>query len=716
MYQNPTFGIDFNMTDEELGIAEEEAEDMTAVMPAAPDTYYGAEEAYSEGDDEARARRMADKAQFAAALAGEIDIDELQRQRAAQNGRFPSAEAEDLLDDEDYDDEEEEEAEVSRGGRIALWIVSIFLFLVCIGAGIYLFLGSGIMKKSAAPEQSSAESSYETSRVVEAAPVVSEPMEEISEVVPEPEPEPEPEPVFTTFVEEPHYVASTDPANFDMEWEISKDGELVETYTREESISFGDGADYARVDGVLTFRGNNYRTDAAFGTTGMTKIEFGGAEWTRMNGGLDDSSGDMWSGIGWTGQPLIVRWDEDVRKAMTSMYEEKREKDGLVEVIYATMDGYIYFFDLEDGSKTRDSLWVGMTFKGAGALDPRGLPLMYVGSGVYNYYSEAPRAYIINLVDNSIVTSFGQYDSFAHRDWPAFDSSPIVNAETDTLIWPGENGILYTVKLNTSFNAATGEFTCEPDEPVRMRYTCPLSYERYYGVECSMTAFDHYGYYSDNAGFFFCVDLNTMEVIWLQDTNDDSNSTPIFEFDEKTGRGYLYTAPSLHWTKDYSDSGTVPIYKLDAITGEIIWKVDYKCLTITDISGGVQSSPAIGRPGTNLEGMIFYTIARIYREENPYDYYSGLMVALDTETGEEIWRWEMADYTWSSPVGVYTDDGKGYMIVFDSEGDGFLMDGLTGERMDSTSVGWLVEASPAVFEDRLVVGTRGSEIYCISLK
>ena len=43
-------------------------------------------------------------------------------------------------------------------------------------------------------------------------------------------------------------------------------------------------------------------------------------------------------------------------------------------------------------------------------------------------------------------------DAFALRDWHAYDSSPLVDAETDTLIYPGENGILYTIKLNTVFD------------------------------------------------------------------------------------------------------------------------------------------------------------------------------------------------------------------------------------------------------------------------
>ena len=39
------------------------------------------------------------------------------------------------------------------------------------------------------------------------------------------------------------------------------------------------------------------------------------------------------------------------------MYDWAKEKDDLVEVIYACMDGYVYFLDLETGEATRDPLY-----------------------------------------------------------------------------------------------------------------------------------------------------------------------------------------------------------------------------------------------------------------------------------------------------------------------------------------------------------------------
>ncbi len=45
------------------------------------------------------------------------------------------------------------------------------------------------------------------------------------------------------------------------------------------------------------------------------------------------------------------------------------------------MDGNVYFIDLEDGQPTRETIKVGLPFKGAGALHPS-LPLLHLGPGI----------------------------------------------------------------------------------------------------------------------------------------------------------------------------------------------------------------------------------------------------------------------------------------------------------------------------------------------
>jgi outer membrane protein assembly factor BamB len=501
----------------------------------------------------------------------------------------------------------------------------------------------------------------------------------------------------------PGAVNQTQPGNWDIRWEIFRGGQLLHSYQREESISFGQPENYFTLPGVSTFRGNNYRNSATYGTAQVVDEKLG-IDWTKNTGNL---SGSSWSGNGWTGQPVIVQWDAETRKNM-NLYADKKEKDGLVEVIYASLDGVIYFLDLDDGKPTRDPLNVGMCFKGAGTLDPRGYPLLYVGSGDENSQGKRPRMFIINLINGRILYENGYDEALSYRkdndEWCAFDSAPLIHAETDTLIWPGESGILYTMKLNSRYDRANGTVEINPSEPVVTRYhTGRSSEEKYwYGYEASVVMVENYLYVSENGGMFFCIDINTMELVWAQDTKDDSNSTPVFEPAEDGGA--VYTAPSLHWTKDANSKGTISIYKLDALTGQIIWEKPYNVHTVEGVSGGVQSSPLLGKPGTTLDGMILYTISRTKTVSG------GTLVALDTETGNEVWRWDMNAYAWSSPVAVYDESGKAYVVVCDSAGNATLLDGASGTVLHQKNLGGLVEASPAVFEDTLVIGTRARQI------
>ena len=513
------------------------------------------------------------------------------------------------------------------------------------------------------------------------------------------------------FMTEPKAIAETTASAMGVSWNIyTSENGYVTSYQRANPISFGGPSRYFSLPGIPTFRGNNYRTGGSYGTVSMTARTFSEPIWINYTDALETSEGGYWTGNGWTGQPLIVQWDNETRQIM-NLYSEKKAKEGLVEVVYASLDGYIYFIDLEDGEYTRDPLYLGMTFKGAGALDPRGYPLMYVGSGDYTAGGTAPHMYIISLIDGSVLFEYGNNDPAAERDWCAFDSSPLVDAETDTLIWPGESGVLYTVRLNTVYDKAAGSISISPDIVARTTYiTSKYSgYSYWLGYECSAVIMDHYIYLSENGGMFYCVDLNTMELVWAQDTKDDSNSSPEAEYNVKTGEGYLYTAPSLHWTAD-DGWGSINIYKLNALTGEIVWQHEYECGTVDGVSGGVQASPVLGKAGSNIEDLVIYPVAR-----TP-GMWSGILVALNKETGEEAWRLDMDNYTWSSPVAVYTEDNKGYLVLFDSGGLGFLIDGATGEVIDETSVQYLVEATPAIYENTIVVGTRGQEIYALKLQ
>lgn len=574
---------------------------------------------------------------------------------------------------------------------LVMTYVTTGLVLLCTVACLvrYRSVGQQLMDASGNPSSSNSATTTQTTPEVNTTETTAP---EVTETT-----GPIPDPTFT-----PEYADSSNPENWKIKWDVIQNDAIVDNYKAEQTISFGKPEEYFELPGIATFRGNNFRNNAAYGTADVQLRSLSKAWGSNNVGALNG-----WPGVGWTGQPLIVKWDAET-KATMNLYPEKKAKENLVEVIYATLDGNIYFYDLDDGTYTRNPISLGMNFKGAGSLDPRGYPIMYVGSGD-TIGSKVPRMYIISLIDGSILYERSGSDAFSTRTWCAFDSSPLIDKETDTLIWPGESGILYTIKLNTAYDKAAGTVTVAPEEVVKTRYSTNRSNNSTYwvGYEASAAIVDRYLYISENGGMFFCIDLDTMGLVWAQDTRDDSNSSPVFEWDGLDG-GYIYTAPSLHWTANGS-SGYVSVYKLNAKTGEIVWEQKFDCRTVSGVSGGVQATPLLGKPGTQLEGLIIYPIARTTND------WRGRLVALDTKTGEIVWEWDMDNYTWSSPVGVYTQSGEGYIIVGDSVGRMYMLDYM-GNVLSTLNLESNIEASPAVYENTLVVGTRGGLVCGVKIK
>ena len=591
-----------------------------------------------------------------------------------------------------------------RRRRVRVNVGRLLLILVLLAAVIFL---SVLLVKSCAADKTEEEkesSGFISSLFGKETPTPS-PLATVA-------PTPTPVPTFS-----PSPVAGTMPSDFGLEEAIEDNGTVVDAYTRAEPIDFLEGDTYTELEGVITFRGNNFRDSAAYGT--VTWMGQASEPWTFSVGSMAKKSGSgSWTGCGWTGQPLIVKWPEETKRIM-NLYDSAKNDPELVEVIYATMDGHIYFLDLYTGEKTRDPINVGYPFKGAGALDPRGYPLMYVGSGDDSTAGDS-RAFIINLINGTVLYEFGVEDGFALRDLSYFDSSALVDAETDTLIYPGESGILYTIKLNTQYDPNAGTISINP-QTVKWRYkgarslstdTVDGSQGWWLGIEDSAIIWREHAIFTDNGGHMICLNLNTMKAVWVQDTLDDTNCTPVLSLEGPDNHPYVYTSTSFHpnWRASENSTAPIPIWKIDAVTGQIVAQNDtYHCQTIAtpnQVSGGVQGTLAIGEK--DLEGLIFVPVAMTEGTR-------GKLVALNTSDMSVKWECDFAGYPWSSPVAVYDDSGKGYLIQCNKTGYIHLIDGQTGEIISEMSLGSNVEASPAVYNNMVVVGTRGGLIYGMDL-
>jgi len=506
--------------------------------------------------------------------------------------------------------------------------------------------------------------------------------------IPAPEPTPEPTPapweVFRPYATEA--TAPENMRNFRFDSRIAEDAELG-------PIFFGMPDTYTNL-GITTFRGNNFRNTATSGTAEV--VEHRLVERFRLNVG----SLGRWTGVGWTGQPSIVQWDFDVQQIM-NISPAHRDNPELIEVIQGALDGNVHFFCLNTGEQTRPPIRIGVPIKGAITIDPRGYPLLYVGQGDavegrrFGYY-------IFSLIDGAEIFFLNGNEAIAPRRWGAFDSNPLFDGENDRMILAGENGVIYNFLLNTNFDRDAGTISIDP---VISRYWFTTGGRRL-GIENSPVAFGNYLFFGDNSGIVQCLDLLTMEPVWVIDTRDDHDASLAAEWCEERQQLFLFSATQVDLQ---GHNGIAFIRKINAENGEIVWEnTDFRCAYHT-VNGGVTASPLLG--GGDISDIVIFWIARVLGRGG-----GGALVAFDRNSGEIVWENIFPAWGWSSPVAVYTDDGTAYIILSDSGGTMRLIRGATGEVLYSKNLGANVEASPAVWGNTLIVGTRGQRIFAIEVR
>jgi outer membrane protein assembly factor BamB len=156
------------------------------------------------------------------------------------------------------------------------------------------------------------------------------------------------------------------------------------------------------------------------------------------------------------------------------------------------------------------------------------------------------------------------------------------------------------------------------------------------------------------------------------------NGTPFIysgtEVDKQGGKGFSY------------------LKKINGLTGEKIWEKQYECLSVLGndpINGGLLATPVVGK--NDIKNIVIFSLAR-YKTMN-----AGLIVALNKATGEEIWKKDLPNYVWSSPVDFYSENGTSYIIQSDSIGDMYLLQGKDGKELNKINLEANIEATPSIF-------------------
>ncbi len=454
---------------------------------------------------------------------------------------------------------------------------------------------------------------------------------------------------------------------------------------------------YAAVDGVLTFRGGPARTGGAHGVRRIARERLE-VVWAYRTG----KGTPRWGGgAGWTGEPAVVRWPDVVRHTMPALGARARDA-GLVEVIQGSLDGNVYFLDLATGRPTRKPIRTGNPIKGSVSVDPRGWPLLFVGQGIPGEKPIGLRVY--SLVSQREVFFLPGRDPAARRPWGAFDSSGLLNRDTDTFLVGGENGIVYLLELHTAFDPIALSLEVAP-RVVRYRFRDAAAAAGREGIESSLAVHRNLAFFADNGGTIQALDLRTFRPAWAFEAGDDTDASLVVDVEGEAP--FLYTASEVDVQ---GETGVALLRKLDALTGRAVWERAVRCRAergARNIDAGAFATPLVGRD--DLSDLVVFTLSRCPDR--------GEMLALAKEDGRELWRRPLRTDAWSSPTAVRdAAAGKTWLLQGDRGGRLHLVDGSDGRVAHTLVLDGAIEASPAVFDDVAVIGTRAGTIYGVRLR
>ena len=504
-----------------------------------------------------------------------------------------------------------------------------------------------------------------------------------------------------------------------MEWTIYSETEKLDEYIRpvKDRIHMPAGDQYTRFSiGILTFRNNAFRQNAAIGTVKKPVSLY---EIWRVETGSISGTDSEYCGTGWPGQPAIVQWAVQIREE-SNIYDAKKEHTALKEVIIGCLDGGIRFLDLADGTQTRDMLRLGHPMSGTPSVHPSGFPYMSIGQSAlirekaddgiglrqYNLYRQT-EIQMIDGLDNGLNRILNQEGSF--------ETSALIDRSSDTMITAGSNGMLYLISLNSMLDWQQGFYQSQPTAVV---LTCRYGDEEAAdtAIKSSPAMYDRYVFYADMGGILRCVDTDTLTPMWAADTGDSVMAA--VALDQRSPETLdLYTANMLNKRQQ----GKAQVRRFDALTGREIWCTEIGVeKTGPDSVAGCQASPVIGQ--NRLADMVYFTVTGLDSEGcetiNVPQGTKAALVALDKETGTIRWAEALDDESVSSPVAVYDDENNGWIIQCAKNGKIILADGLTGDVVTGLTVEGEIVSSPAVKSDTMVVGTTmegNSYIYAIRI-
>lgn len=467
--------------------------------------------------------------------------------------------------------------------------------------------------------------------------------------------------------------------------QVWMNGLPVENFVREEPISMpGAGAYLPRDYAVSTWRGNNFRQNAAVGTLAHAPAsleEVWSADFTP--------AGHMLYCFDEAIQPAIIQWPREIRAGM-DMTDSAKNTAALKEVILPSMDGRIHFLNLTDGSITREALDLGYPLTGSVTLHPLSYPLLLVGQSysflpggsghIGMYYLEAITGHIVRFLDGNAAFP----DMLRQSRYGAFTTSALVDRNTNTAVFLSRDGWLFTEKLDLRLIL---------DDKQDLIY---LSFDRPQSVAAKVTDYEvtaapvMHGsllWLGNAYGQVICIDTSTMQPVWTMDFRSRVSALAMRE--TSTGLQLWVCA----------GQGASRLLCLNPDTGDVIRDIDMRNPGAPE-EPSVISPPLVGQ--SSLEGLILVCLT-----ESSGGGLSGL-IAIDADSGECRWTTPLTGGAATAPVAVYSEDGSGYVIAVTEHDESTaltLLDALTGEALHTLTLAGCSPCSPAVFGNMLVITT-----------
>jgi hypothetical protein len=425
--------------------------------------------------------------------------------------------------------------------------------------------------------------------------------------------------------------------------------------------------------GLLTFRGGpgrNYYGEGPVPSDPDVLWSYPGESGGMCAESTVGSETRTWCGTGWTGQPAIF------------------EHDGRTWVVFGAYDRHVHFVDYETGEDIIPPFPTGDIIKGSVSIDPDGFPLVYSGSrdnSMHVISIQGPEPVELWSLSADAVSP-----TMWNDDW---DGSPLIMG--DYMYEGGENSQFHVVKLNRSY-AADGTVQVAPElvfnTPGWDDELLAAIGDREVSIENSVAFSEGTIYFANSGGLVQGWDVSGVAEgrmpsrtfrFW---TGDDTDASIVVD-DE----GFLYVASEYERGTDRSRE-VGQLMKLDPRNAEnpLVWGVD----DTGSLPAGIWATPAIH------EDIVIA----------PTD--GGRVMGVDRASGEVRWELELPPPTWQSPVVI--DD---VLIQGDCNGvlHGYDVSDTTvaPPELWSVELGGCIESTPAVWQGRMFVGTRGGRFFAI---